>query len=249
MTHKVKCTIAYDGTHYSGWQIQPNHLTIQEVLEKYLSQILQEKIKVIGSGRTDAGVHALGQIAHFTTSKDFDPKKLTASLNRLLPPDIRIQTLEVTSPSFHARFSAKQKTYFYHLYLNPILPPFKRNYALHVHQTLDINLLKKAAQEFIGRHDFTSFANHAHEGAAANKPIKNLYRLDIIEEEGGLRLEFEGDGFLYKMVRNIVGTLIEIASGKRDLTDIPTIFAAKNRQLSGKAAPPHGLFLIKVDYS
>ncbi|MES2345573.1 MAG: tRNA pseudouridine(38-40) synthase TruA [Chlamydiota bacterium] len=246
---RYKLILSYDGTHYGGWQIQPNSLTIQELVQKALTTALRHETHITGSGRTDAGVHARAQVAHFTTDTSFDIKTLLRSLNGLLPPDIRIFDLEPVSDDFHARYSAQGKIYHYHLHLERYHDPFNRLYSTHIRYPLDQELLKKAALLFLGTHDFTSFANEAHRGAAANNPIKTLKRLDIIQEPGGIRLEFEGNGFLYKMVRNIVGTLLEIASKQRKIEEIPELFAAKNRCLADTAAPPQGLFLHQVLYT
>lgn len=243
-----KLTIAYDGTHYHGWQIQPNGTSIQEKIQDALKTALRNEVQVIGSGRTDAGVHALGQVAHFKYDSEIDIYRLLASLNGLLPLDIRIKKIESVPLDFHAQYSALGKIYHYHLHLEQILNPFFRLYSLHVRERINLDLLKKASEHFLGTHDFTSFANEAHSGCAANDPIRTLKRLDIIPENGGIRLEFEADGFLYKMVRNIVGTLLEIASGKRSIEEIPFIFEAKDRRKAGKAAAPHGLFLVEVHY-
>lgn len=246
MPYNYKLTIAYDGTDYCGWQVQPNGTSIQEVLQQKLAILLKQKTALQGSGRTDAGVHAMGQAANFHSPRKLDERRFLHSLNALLPHDIRILAMKSVAASFHAQHSAKGKTYFYHLHLNPYHSPFTNRYRLHVRNNLDITALKQASRLFVGTHDFTSFANEAHSGSASCDAIRTLHRLDIQEQEGGVRLEFEGDGFLYKMVRNITGTLLEIASGK-DL-DIAAILAAKDRRTAGMAAPPHGLFLMHVDY-
>ncbi len=246
---RYKLTISYDGTHYSGWQKQTERVvSIQSLIQKALETVLREKISLLGSGRTDAGVHALAQIAHFSTDATFQEVKLRHSLNSLLPKDIRIHKIESVDDHFHARYSAIGKTYHYHLQTSAVQNPFRRLYALHVPYPLDIPLLKEAANHFVGTHDFSSFANDAKKGAAAKNAIRTIKKLAIIEEENSLRLEFEGSGFLYKMVRNIVGTLLEIATHKMQLKDLPALFAAKDRTRAPMAAPAHGLFLVKVDY-
>lgn len=246
--YKYKITIAYDGTNYAGWQIQPNALTIQEVLETTFQRFLVEPIRVIGAGRTDAGVHALEQIAHFTTSKEVDFQKFLFAVGGLLPKDIRILGIEKVPITFQAQYSAKGKIYHYHLWLDPIQNPFLRLYRTYVPMKIDKELMKAAALEFIGKRNFASFANVSAESAASRDPIRHLRRLDVIEQEGGVRLEFEADGFLYKMVRNITGLLIEVSRGKVAIEEIPLIFAAENRKKSGISAPPQGLFLVKVLY-
>lgn len=243
-----KLTLAYDGTDYCGWQVQPNGITIQEVIQDKLAIILRAKTTLTGSGRTDTGVHAIGQVAHFHSAPIADLSKFLYSLNALLPQDIRALNIEEVALEFHAQYSPKGKIYHYHLTLDRVQMPFIRRYALHVKMKVDLALLASAAKKFIGTHDFTSFANEAHTGTAAHDAVRTLHRLDIVEEEGGIRLEFEGDGFLYKMVRNIVGTLLEVATGKRPPEDIERLFAVKDRREAGQAAPPHGLFLVKVNY-
>lgn len=245
---KYKLTIAYDGTSYSGWQVQPHDLSIQQVLQKAMGIILKHPVVLIGSGRTDAGVHATGQIAHFNHVTEIDLYRFHNSLNSLMPHDIRVISIEPIALDFHAQYSAISKEYHYHLYLDNVMDPFQRHYRWHLHQSLDIDLLCQAASLFVGTHDFTSFANEAHRGTASKDPVRTLTRLDVVEELGGVRLEFEADGFLYKMVRNIVGTLVDVASGKRPMDDIVKIFAARDRRQCSMAAPPQGLFLIHVQY-
>ncbi|HSX04634.1 MAG TPA: tRNA pseudouridine(38-40) synthase TruA [Rhabdochlamydiaceae bacterium] len=246
--NKFKIVLAYDGTQYGGWQVQPNSISIQGLVENALSTILRVRTPLTGSGRTDAGVHALAQTAHFTSSKPFDLFKLQLSLNGILPTDIRILSIQSMPTHFHARYSATSKIYRYHLRLEKNVNPFKRLYSLHLHFPLSIELLKEAASYFIGEHDFTSFSNHCDRGAAASNPVRTIHRLDIVREEGGIYLEFEGNGFLYKMVRNITGTLLDVCRGKIHLNQLPAIFAAKERSKASAAAPPHGLFLVKVNY-
>lgn len=248
MENNYKIVIAYDGTHYSGWQIQPNGISIQQKLQEALKIFLRHETYVVGSGRTDAGTHALGQTAHFKSHHTIEARKFIHSLNGILPFDIRIKSIENVPSDFHARYSAKGKIYHYFLHLNPILNPFKRLYSLHVYEKINLSLLEEAAQYFIGVHDFTAFANESHSGVAAHDPVRHLKRLDIVKEEEGLRLEFEADGFLYKMVRNITGTLLEVAQGTRPLDSIPHIFSTKDRRAAGKAAPAHALFLVNVIY-
>ncbi|HRD54911.1 MAG TPA: tRNA pseudouridine(38-40) synthase TruA [Parachlamydiaceae bacterium] len=248
MNQCYKMTIAYEGTNYAGWQVQPNGLSIQEVIETKLQLILKEKVKIRGSGRTDAKVHAKNQVAHFHFSSKIDLKKVIHSLNALLPADIQVKSIEEADENFHAQYSAVKKIYHYHIQTDPFKNPFKWRYSWHMRQKLDLNALAQAAKLFLGTHDFTSFANEADSGSAAHDATRTLMRLDLIEEEGGFRLEFEGDGFLYKMVRNLTGFLIEVARGKRKAAEIPIILAAKDRKKAGPAAPPEGLFLVSVHY-
>ncbi len=246
--YNYKLTIAYDGTSYSGWQIQPNGPSIQEEIQRALHTILRHEVSIIGSGRTDAGVHALGQIAHFKSHHVIDLYRLLNSLNGLLPRDIRVKKIDPAPLPFHAQYSATSKTYHYHMTLERFQDPFIRLYSYHLLEKIDLDVLVEASRLFLGTHDFTSFANEAHAGSAAHDAVRTLKRLDVVLETGGLRLEFEADGFLYKMVRNIVGTLLEIAAGKRCVEDIPLLFELKDRKRAGRAVPPHGLFLVKVDY-
>lgn len=246
---KYKLTIAYDGTTFCGWQVQSNGTSIQKQVQNALETILSHKLDLTGSSRTDAGVHALGQVAHFSTDKSFSIGKLLFSLNGLLPHTIRILSLEEVDENFHARYSALKKTYRYHLCLEPFQLPFDRLYTYHLRRKLDIEEMKKACLEFEGTHDFTSFANEPHSGSCAKNPIKTLYHVDLIEKDHHLTLLLEGNGFLYKMVRNIVGTLIDVGSGKISHKDIARIFAAKDRKEGRSTAPAHGLFLVKIDYN
>lgn len=244
-----KLTISYDGTVYSGWQIQSNALSIQQIIRDKLALLTQiSDLNLVGSGRTDAGVHAAGQAAHFRCEKKLDIFRFLHSLNALLPKDIRILSMGLVDNEFHARYSAIGKEYHYCIHLDRVMDPFRRHYCWHFHQPLDIGLLQIAAPLFIGTHDFTSFSNETHKGPASRNAVRHLTRLDCCQVKGGIRLEFEGDGFLYKMVRNIVGTMVQVASGIRHIEEIPLIFAAKDRCAAGPAAPSQGLFLFNVKY-
>ena len=246
--HNYKMMLAYDGTRYGGWQIQPNTQSIQSLVQDAVCRLARAPVKVIGSGRTDAGVHALAQIAHFTHDAKIDLYRFIASMNGLLPIDIRLLCVEEASLNFHARYSAIGKTYHYHLCLNGPQYPYRRLYQAHIKSKVDLSLLKQAAQLFIGKHDFTSFANEAHKGCAAKNAIRTIQSLNVVEEEEGIKLVFQADGFLYRMVRNIVGTMLEVGEGKRELETIPQLILAKDRSFAGRAAPAHGLFLAHVSY-
>jgi len=246
--YKYKMLIAYDGTNYFGWQIQKNKLTIQEAIEKKLSKILRKDIKIIAAGRTDAKVHALEQVAHFSFNKKLDLKKIIFSLNSLLSDDIRIKKITQVDINFHARFSAKSKIYRYHIFIGDIQDPFSRMYSYKPNYKFDLDILKKASKHFLGTHNFSSFANKQNLGSAANKPIKTIKRIDIIKRKNEIILEFEADGFLYKMVRNIVGTLLDVANKKFPIEMIEKIILAKDRKKASKPAEPQGLFLVKVLY-
>jgi tRNA pseudouridine38-40 synthase len=240
---KYKIKIAYDGKEYSGFQIQPNGHSIQETIEKVLSKISSEKISIVGSSRTDAGVHANGQVAHFIYQKSNLSLK---SINSLLPNDIRIISLEEVSLDFHARYSAKEKIYHYHITTDKVQSPFERGYCLHYTFPIDIEKLLAAIPYFIGTKNFSSFAN---ELSPNKNPVKTIYELSFIKTKSGFILKFRGDGFLYKMVRNITGTLLDIARGKINFEILPLIFEKKSRVFAGKTAPPHALFLETIVYN
>jgi tRNA pseudouridine38-40 synthase len=246
--YKYKITIVYDGTSYCGWQIQPNGITIQEVIQKNLSIILRTSIEITGASRTDSGVHALAQIAHFSYNQEIDKYRFQASINGVLPNDIRVKEIEKVLPAFHARYTAINKVYHYYINLGSIQNPFRRLYSWYFPEKVDVEILKACAIEFIGTRDFSSFANEPRSGATAKNPVRTLRKLDVIHERDGIRLEFEGDSFLYKMVRNITGTMLEVGKGKRRVEEIAAILAAKDRRKAGRAAPPHGLFLVRIDY-
>ncbi|PIS01987.1 MAG: tRNA pseudouridine(38-40) synthase TruA [Chlamydiae bacterium CG10_big_fil_rev_8_21_14_0_10_42_34] len=243
---RYKLIISYDGTNYSGWQVQKNAPSIQSLIQNALQTVLRHPLNLTGSGRTDAGVHAKGQTAHFDTDIHFEPYRLRGSLNSLLPADIRIVDILPVAADFHARYSASGKVYHYHLHLDPISDPFTKLYCHQVFGSFDLEKLKKGAGYFIGTHDFISFANVKDE--PQKDTTRTIKRLDIIEQKGGVRLEFEGNGFLYKMVRNITGLLLDIGAGRVQIEEIPQIFEARDRRKAGTAAPAQGLFLYEVKY-
>lgn len=245
---KYRLKIAYDGTKYSGWQIQPNAISIQEEIQNALSTTLRSPIKILGSGRTDQGVHAKEQVAHFEIENSIDEKKQILSLNGILPLEIRIKEVKEVDSSFHSRFSAKSKIYHYHFWTEEVIDPMQYPYRLHMRKPFDKKRVQEALPYFIGQKDFTTFANLRQPGQILKNPIRNLFRLETADQEGGFRLEFEGDGFLYKMVRNIVGVLIEVGQNRRELKTLPKLFEAKDRRAIGMPAPSHGLFLQKVVY-
>jgi len=246
--HKYAMVVTYDGSNYGGWQIQPNSVSIQSLIERALFTILRNYISVIGSSRTDAGVHALGQVAHFETEEEVSPYKLIHGLNGILPRDIRILRIYPVEEDFHSRYNAKKKIYHYHLHLDPVLDPFTRLYKWDVPHGVNLALLKEAIPPLIGTKDFTAFSNQSRTGAAAKNAVRTLDRIDVVEEPGGVRLEFEGNGFLYKMVRNITGTLLDVSRQHIAPSEIASILTSKDRRNAGKSAPPQGLFLVKVQY-
>ncbi len=242
---KYQLTLSYDGTDYVGWQIQSAGKSIQGLLEEALSILLKDPLRVIGAGRTDAGTHARGQVAHFETNQELDCALVQRALNGMLPYDIRVLRLALAADSFHAQYSATGKEYHYHLWLEPIVAPFVRRYRHHIPYSIDLERLKSAAQVFLGTHDFATFANL---GSSVKTTVRTLSRIDLVQQEGGVRLEFEGNGFLYKMVRNLVGTLVEVGAGKREVSEIQKLLDAQDRRAAGVAAPARGLFLVKVNY-
>lgn len=248
MNQKYKILISYDGTNYAGWQVQKNGIAIQPLIQKAIETVIRHPIDLTGSGRTDAGVHALAQVAHFESSENFNPHRFLLSINALLPTQIRVHSIEKVHNQFHARYSATSKIYRYYLHLDPITDPFTRLYSHHVVTPCNVHLLKSAIPYFLGTHDYTSFANQPHRGTASYDPIRTLMRLDILPTPGGICLEFEADGFLYKMVRNITGTLLDIANNNMKAEELPDIFLAKDRKKAGTSAPPQGLFLMEVKY-
>lgn len=242
----IKLTISYDGTNYHGWQKQKNKLTIQGVIESKLKLITGEDIRLIGSGRTDAGVHAINQVANFKTRSELDPIVIKKALNSLLPEDIYIKDAKYVPLDFHARYMARSKTYEYRI-LNRREPDiFNRKYHWHVIPPLDMENMSKALSMLVGSHDFSSFKSS---GSSVLNPIRTVFRAEIISDSAGiLKIVIEADGFLRHMVRNIVGTVVQLGYGKIDIDKFRKIFEARNRQLAGKKAPARGLFLLDVRY-
>ncbi|MBI5272394.1 MAG: tRNA pseudouridine(38-40) synthase TruA [Chlamydiia bacterium] len=248
MAYRYLLTLSYDGTAYCGWQVQKTGTSIQSLVQKALQIVLRHATSLTGAGRTDAGVHALGQTAHFDSDQCLDCARCRYSINALLPPTIRILQIEPVRQDFHARYSALAKIYHYHLHLGCVLDPFIRLYRHQVIDSCNFSAISRAIPHFLGTRDFLAFANHADRGTAAHDAVRTLRRIDLVEQKGGVRLEFEADGFLYKMVRNITGSLLEVGSGKVAPEEIPLIFASKDRRRAGASAPPKGLFLTKVLY-
>jgi len=248
MTTRYMLTIAYDGTNFSGWQIQPNSVSIQETVQQALYTITGEHPCINASGRTDAGVHARAQVAHVDLDTDKTPLQLLRSLNGLLPYDIRVLDIKEVSQEFHARKSAIKKEYHYHLCLDEVALPFDRPYVWHCRYKLDLDLLRQAAALFVGPHNFKACANERGKNCRPNSFVRTIYRLDVIETPIGVRLEFEGNGFLYKMVRNITSILVHVASGRYPLNFIPELLKSEDRRNAPRVAPAQGLFLMKVSY-
>lgn len=235
--------IEYDGSSYAGWQKQPDLKTIQGKIEEAIQKVTGENIEIFGSGRTDAGVHALGQVANFEIESKIPAEKFKFAINQHLPEDIRVLSSEKTIEGFHARFSAKRKTYLYRILTGEVKRPFERNIAYFVKGSLDIEKMRSGAIHFIGEHDFSAFKS---EGSSARDFVRKIYSLEVIRRGDIIEIEICGNGFLYNMVRIISGTLIEIGKGR--VLDIPAILSSKDRSLAGPTAPAHGLFLKEVIY-
>ncbi|KAJ6351729.1 hypothetical protein OIU78_007595 [Salix suchowensis] len=253
---KWRLLVSYDGTHYKGWQFQQTPPTIQCILEKALTQatkLERKDLHLVGASRTDGGVHAWGQVAHFITPFNYDSlDSIQAALNGLLPPDIRVREISAAVPEFHARFSAKGKIYHYKIYNDAIMDPFQRLYAYHVTHKLNAAVMRKAANHFIGTHDFSAFVNSSRNDGMPN-PVKTIFRFDIVKMGALLQLEVEGSGFMYRQVRNMAALLLQIGKEAIPPDIVPKILASRDRKELAKytsaAAPPHGLCLVAVKYN
>lgn len=246
MVRYFKCILEYDGTIYSGWQRQNNTpMTIQEKVENALQKIEKKPITVLASSRTDAGVHAYGLVIGFHIESSISKERLSIAINSLLPRDIRIKKVEEVDSDFHPRFDAKGKIYHYHIDNCLIQSAFRHCYAYHLLYQLDVDAMKKSSVHLVGTHDFSSFRAA---GCSAKSPIRNLKRVEIFKEGESIRLEFEGEGFLYNMVRILTGTLVYAGLGKFTPYQIKTILDARDRTLAGTTVPAHGLYLMKVFY-
>ena len=247
-----KITIAYDGSDFHGWQFQPGLPTVQGAINDAARKITQERIIVHGASRTDAGVHALGQVAHFKTSSALSAQELQRSLNALLPPSIRIVAAEEIGHEFHSRWLAQGKTYRYRVFRGKVLPPFEYGRVLHYPWPLDENAMASAARLFEGEHDFTSFAasSGSEEDDRDRSMIRIVYSSEILCEPGREEIVYSvrGKSFLRYMVRKIVGTLIEVGRGRLSLSDIPVVFDSRDRSRSGPTVPPEGLCLVSLEY-
>lgn len=243
----IKLTIEYEGTNYSGWQKQDNVVTIQGSLEEALEILTNEKIKLMGSGRTDGGVHALAQVANFRTNATIPGEKYKYALKFLLPDDITIMDSEEVDIGFNARFSATKKTYKYIVYNGELPKALYRNFSYHVPYDIDIDKMIDASKYLIGTHDFASFMGAK---SSVKSTVRTIYSISIEKEKENELIIFkiEGNSFLRNMVRIIVGTLLEIGFGKLNVEDLCKIILEKNRELAGHTAPPQGLFLEKVFY-
>ncbi|XP_020086422.1 uncharacterized protein LOC109708905 isoform X1 [Ananas comosus] len=254
-SHKWRMVISYDGTKFKGWQYQQSPPTIQCLIENALIRITKldrKELCLVGASRTDTGVHAWGQVAHFTTPFTYDSlESLHAAMNGLLPPEIRVREISAALPDFHARFSTKSKIYHYRIYNGLIMDPFQSLYAYHSAYRLNPCAVREAAAYFVGKHDFSSFANASRNDREVD-PVKQIFRFDVTEVEALLQLEVEGTGFLYRQVRNMVALLLQIGREALPPDIVPKIIAARDRKELAKvalSAPPHGLCLMSVNYN
>jgi tRNA pseudouridine38-40 synthase len=246
---KYKLTIAYDGTAYEGWQVQKIGTGVQQKIEEALAKLFPSAPRVHSSSRTDTGVHALGMVAHFEVPQNessMSARKLALALNAWLPPDVRVLQAVRARPSFHARFDAVGKQYRYFVWNHPAMNPLLRTSAWHVPRRLNIPVMRRAASRFAGRHDFRALASNP--GYAKASYVRHLWRCEVRKSGSLLTFVVEGDGFLYKMCRGIVGTLVQSGLGKFTPDAVPELLAKKDRRLSGMTAPAHGLVLWKVIY-
>ncbi len=245
MERNIKLIIEYDGTNYNGWQSQMNGTAIQDIVEGALFQLTGEKVNLTGSGRTDSGVHAYGQVANFFSTSSIPAEKFSFALNTILPKDIIIKkSLEVGS-EFHARFSAKGKKYRYLIYNSTHPSALLRNRTFHVFYNLNIAAMKEASSHFIGTYNFEGFMA---KGSQVKNTVRTIRETSLVKRDEIIQIEITGDGFLYNMVRIIVGTLIDVGIGRIKTQDISNIIRSCDRKLAGRTAPPQGLYLVEVYY-
>jgi tRNA pseudouridine38-40 synthase len=247
--NKFKLTIAYDGTHYEGWQVQKIGTGVQQKIEEALARLFPSRPRVHSSSRTDTGVHAMGMVVHFEVPRNecsMSSRKLALALNAWLPEDVRVLQAVRAATDFHARFNASGKQYRYFVWNHPAMNPLLRHTAWHVPRPLDLTAMRRAAPRFLGKHDFQSFA--ANPGYAKKSNVRSLSRCDLKRAGPLLTFVIEGDGFLYKMCRGIVGTLVQVGLGKFSADAMDKLLAKRDRRLAGMTAPAHGLVLWKVFY-
>ena len=252
----IKLTLAYDGTDYVGWQRQARGRSIQGEVERALAEIEGRAVIAVGAGRTDAGVHALGQVAGVQLAHAIETPALVRAVNAKLPADIRVLAAEVAPAGFHARYAARRKTYRYNLVSGAVASPFGRRYAWHVRHAFDVEAMRAAAAAFGGRHDFAAFQAAGTEVASSVRTVRSVSvePADVVvgvpppAAAPGLTIDVVGDGFLRHMVRIMVGTLVAVGSGRVPATEVRAILASRSRERAGPTAPPHGLFLVAVDY-
>ncbi|WP_088105971.1 tRNA pseudouridine(38-40) synthase TruA [Halalkalibacter urbisdiaboli] len=244
--NNYKLTIQYDGGRYKGWQrLGKGENTIQGKIEYVLSELVGDDVEIIGSSRTDAGVHAFEQIANVKIDKKFTESKVKSYLNQYLPQDISVTEVISVPERFHARYNTKEKTYLYKIWNEPHPNPFMRKYSMHIDKKMDIVKVKKAAEYFVGEHDFTAYSNAK---SKKKSMVRKIHSIHIGENEGFIEIRIRGNGFLYNMVRKMVGTLIEVGLGAMEAESIPAIIESKERNKTGRMAEPNGLYLEKIDF-
>lgn len=243
---RVMLTVAYDGTAYHGWQVQPNGVTIEGELNSVLKELTGEEIQVIGASRTDAGVHGLCNIAVFDTESNIPGEKFSYALNQRLPEDIKVVDSCEVAEDFHPRHVSSKKTYEYKIYNAKFPDPTKRLYSHFTYTSLNVEKMQQAASYLVGEHDFKSFCAPV---AVVETTVRTLYKAEVIQDEEYIRIRVQGNGFLYNMVRIIAGTLMEVGSGKLHPEDIKTILEAKDRNAAGPTAPARGLMLINYEFT
>lgn len=244
--YNYKLTIQYDGTRYRGWQVQGNtDLTIQGKLEGVLSRLTGQLVEVHGSGRTDAGVHALGQVANVKLPHPVEPSELLGELNRYLPADIGVIAAEPAPERFHARLNARSKTYRYRIWNSAIPNVLERSYLYVLPESLDVAAMERAAADLVGTHDFRSFCGLKR---FKKSTVRTITDIAITQDGAEMRLEFTGNGFLMRMVRILAGTLVEVGLGQRAADSMPAVLAAQDRAAAGPALPAQGLALVRVEY-
>lgn len=244
--YNYRLVIQYDGGRYKGWQRLGNgENTIQGKIESVLTEMVEDKIEIIGSSRTDAGVHAFQQIANFKTSKSFTESEVKNYLNRYLPHDISIIDAKLVPERFHARYNAKNKTYLYKIWNKEYTNPFMRKYSMHIEKKLNTLEMKRASAHFIGKHDFTAYSNAK---SKKKSMVREIYSIELEESSGFIEIRVRGNGFLYNMVRKIIGTLIEVGLGEIEADKIPEIILSKERIQTGRMADAEGLYLEKIDF-
>ncbi len=241
----LKLTLAYDGTNFHGWQVQPQLRTVQGELQEALQKLFNHEVAVTGSGRTDAGVHAHAQVANVETIRTMDAGAVLRGANALLSQDLRVLSVDEAGPDFHARRSARSKTYRYRIWRNPIVSPFECRYVYAYRYPLDEGSVDRATKCFVGTHDFTSFCATATE---VEDRTRTIYEADWMRSETEWTFSIRGNGFLQYMVRTIVGTIIEIGQGRISPDQLSAIFEARDRKMAGPTAPASGLHLMKVEY-
>ena len=240
-----KLVVEYDGTAYAGWQRQPDQPTVQAAIEDVIQRVVQIHVPVTGAGRTDAGVHALGQVVSFRSDKALSEAEWLRALNGLLPQDICVRSVETVAEDFHARFSAREKQYEYRILNRSDRSALDRDRAWHIRGRLDLDAMREGANLLVGRHDFSSFQGHPTD---TDNPVCDLRTLSIIQDQDLIRIEARADRFLKQMIRAVVGTLVEVGQGKRTPQSVKDILEAKDRRSAGLTAPAHGLYLVQVIY-